>query len=113
MKQLLNFSCIDWCKSGYANSSCDNNFEFVNNVGRSIFVHNRMVHPRGGVGNRIVYSGSQYQGPNVGSSQLVSGQRHIETGRMWRVEQTYNRAFGSSDIIKSRFNYNLNCLCLY
>ena len=47
MKQLLNFSCIDWCDGESANSTCSNNFEFVNNVGRSIFVHNRMAHPRG------------------------------------------------------------------
>jgi len=117
MKQLLNFSCIDWCDGESANSTCNNNFEFVNNVGRSIFVHNRMVHPRGGVGNRVSYSGSQCQGPNVRRGQHVGSKRHVESGRVWRVVgQTYNRTFGSSDDLWSfsrKDNCCLNCCHLY
>jgi len=104
MKQLLNFSCIDWCDGELANSTC-NNFEFVNSVGRSSFVDNRMWHPRGGVGKRMLYSGPQRQFPKhafcirhgpmhrrpIGSSK--------ECCRCCQ-EQTRECVFGSSHIIK-------------
>ena len=70
MKQLLNCSCIGWCNSGYANSSCDNNFEFVTNVGRSIFVHNRMVHPRGVLGTEYHTQGPSAKAPTEEESNM-------------------------------------------
>ena len=59
MKQLLDFSCIDWCDGELANST-RNHFEFVNSVGRSSFVYNRMLHPRGVLGTECYI-----QGPNA------------------------------------------------
>ena len=53
MKQLLNFSCIDWCDS-----------DLVNNVSHCRF-GSRTVHPRGGVGKWITYPWPCHQCPNV------------------------------------------------
>jgi len=47
MKQLLNFSCIDWCEGESASSSYSSNCEVVNSVGRYNFVHNPTVRRRG------------------------------------------------------------------
>ena len=103
MKQLLKFSCINWCDGESASSACSSNCEVVNNVGRSIFVHNRMVHPKGGVGNQTVCFGSRHQGPIVNRNRWVGSKGHVESGRLWRVGgQTCECMFGS--------RHKLNCV---
>ena len=96
MKQLLNFSCLDWCDGKAVNDTCGSNrIEFVNNVDRSIFVNRRMVHPRGGVGIQTVCFGPKPRDPQFGRSQRRISKKHIETGRMWPVRQAHECAFGS------------------
>ena len=94
MKQLLDSSCIDWCDGESANSTC-NHFEFVNSVGRSSFVYNRMLHPRGGDGNRMLYSGAQRQCPNVVGHQHVGSIRHVSGGSRRQTCGTNVHMFGS------------------
>ena len=64
MRQLLDFSSIDWCGDEFANSTC-NNFEFVNSFGRSSFVDNRMWHPRGVLGTECYIQGPNASSPNM------------------------------------------------
>jgi len=68
MKQLLNFSCIDWCEGESASSSYSSNCEVVNSVGRYNFVHNPTVRRRG-------VSGSQQfvWGPSTKAHIVVRG----------------------------------------
>ena len=96
MKQLLNFSCFDWCDGKVVNDTCSSNrIEFINNVDRSIFVNRRMVHPRGGVGIQTVCFGPKPRDPQFGKGQRRNSRKHVETGRVWSVRQAHECAFGS------------------
>ena len=96
MKVLLNFSCLDWCDGVVAKDTCSNNrIEFVNSVGRSVFVDRRTVRPRGGVGSQTVCFGPTPKVPHIcrcqciGRAKHVGGRRHVERGRTWCIaEQT-------------------------
>ena len=94
MKQLLGFSCIDWCDR-----------ELVNSIGNH-FVSDRTWRPRG-VGQWMLYPGPDYQFPNH-----VSNVRHepmfcrpVDSRRARQTCCANANTFGSSDLIKSRKYY--------
>ena len=113
MKQLLKCSCIDWCDGESASSTCDNNSEFVNNVGRSIFVHNRMVHPRGGCWEPSIILRVPVPRPQRKKSQSCRWPKALESGRMWDCEQTHERVSGLSARSIGTNHCYLNCNCCY